>query len=227
MCFSPVVSFVAGSALTVIGVVSVREVLRRGSSARHDLVFAAIPLVFALQQLIEGVVWLSLDTNFCSPESAVMLNSISTYAYLVFAFLLWPILIPFAVLLMERQAWRQRVLGVLSGIGIAVSAYLTYFMLTSPVSSEIFGHSLRYIVGNTAASFMSAFWYLLATIGAYLLSSHVRIKWLGVFHAVSMLAAYWFWTATWYSVWCLFAAVLSVGVLWQVCSPISGRRRKK
>lgn len=216
MCFSPVASFIASGALSVIGVASIQSVLRRGTKARGELVFASIPLVFAAQQLVEGVVWLSFGASFCSVETAALINSVSTYLYLVFAFLLWPILVPFAVLLMEKDVWRQRLLGVLSGIGIAVSSYLLYHVLYQPVSSEIFGHSIRYTVGNTASSVASAMWYVLATCGAYLLSSHSRVRWFGVFYIVALAIAYHFWNATWYSVWCFFSAALSVGVVWHV-----------
>ena len=52
MCFSASVSFVAGTSLLAAGAVTVRK-------ARHkdELPFAAIPLLFGVQQLVEGVIW--------------------------------------------------------------------------------------------------------------------------------------------------------------------------
>lgn len=55
MCFSTTASFVAGTFLTVIGVASVKKVKGPG-----QLMFAVIPLVFAVQQFSEGFVWMSL-----------------------------------------------------------------------------------------------------------------------------------------------------------------------
>lgn len=51
MCFSAPVSFSAGAVL-----------LGLGSAKRpRELPFAAIPLLFAIQQLSEGVIWLTFS----------------------------------------------------------------------------------------------------------------------------------------------------------------------
>ncbi|MCW2764198.1 MAG: hypothetical protein JWO11_157, partial [Nocardioides sp.] len=52
MCFSVEADLVAGVALLPVGVLALREV-------RHprEVPFAALPLLFALHQLVEAVVW--------------------------------------------------------------------------------------------------------------------------------------------------------------------------
>ena len=54
MCFSASASFVAGVSLTAIGVATVRKA--EGPAERP---FAMIPLLFGIQQLTEGVIWLT------------------------------------------------------------------------------------------------------------------------------------------------------------------------
>ena len=54
MCFSATASLTAGTFLLGVGVMTTRMARTGG-----DRVYAAIPLLFAIQQLTEGVVWLS------------------------------------------------------------------------------------------------------------------------------------------------------------------------
>ena len=57
MCFSAYASFVAGSALLVVGAVTVVK-----AQQKRELPYAAIPLLFAVQQLIEGAIWLTFGS---------------------------------------------------------------------------------------------------------------------------------------------------------------------
>jgi len=54
MCYSATASFVAGGGLTVVGLMTLRR-----TTNRAELPLAAIPLLFGVQQLVEGVIWLS------------------------------------------------------------------------------------------------------------------------------------------------------------------------
>ena len=51
MCFSAPASFIAGTALSAIGLVALRNTRKR-----TEVPFAMIPLLFGIQQLIEGVI---------------------------------------------------------------------------------------------------------------------------------------------------------------------------
>ena len=54
MCFSATASFIAGTGLSVLGVATLRATRRK-----EEIPFAAIPLLFGFQQIVEGVLWLS------------------------------------------------------------------------------------------------------------------------------------------------------------------------
>lgn len=58
MCFSAGASFAAGTALSIVGVLTVRN-----SRGARELPLALIPLLFGVQQLTEGVLCLSLNTS--------------------------------------------------------------------------------------------------------------------------------------------------------------------
>ncbi len=68
MCFSATASFIAGSALSAGGIVTLRMTARRA-----EIPFAMIPLLFGVQQLIEGMVWLSLANGPPWPNTATLL----------------------------------------------------------------------------------------------------------------------------------------------------------
>ena len=55
MCFSAPASFVAAAVTGAVGVAAMMRVHRR-----EELPLAAMPLFFAVQQAIEGFLWLSL-----------------------------------------------------------------------------------------------------------------------------------------------------------------------
>jgi len=56
MCFSATANFVGSRVLGAVGVVTLTKVKHR-----RELLFAALPMLFAVHQFIEGFVWLGLD----------------------------------------------------------------------------------------------------------------------------------------------------------------------
>ena len=56
MCFSATANFVGSGLLGAVGVVTLTKVKHR-----RELLFAALPTLFAIHQFIEGFVWLGLD----------------------------------------------------------------------------------------------------------------------------------------------------------------------
>src|SRR5690606_11606210 len=99
MCFSATASFVAGGSLAAIGVATVTKAERRS-----ELPFATIPLLFGIQQIVEGVIWLTFHND------APLLQHTMTDVYAVFSHVLWPIYVPFAIRFLEIVPWRRRVL---------------------------------------------------------------------------------------------------------------------
>lgn len=133
MCFFAPASFLAGTALTAVGVAT----LRLASRPSH-LQFAAIPLLFGLQQLIEGLIWLSFR------DASQWPNPPLTFIYSLFSHVLWPIYVPFAVRLLETVPWRRNALAVLQIAGIAVGLYLLYFLVQFPITSRVAGNHIVY-----------------------------------------------------------------------------------
>ena len=113
MCFSATASFAAGAFLLGLGTLTLKSARRP-----REIPFAAIPLLFAIQQLTEGVVWLSFR------DEAPLLNTAMTHVFSFFSHVLWPIYVPIAVLLIEPPGRRRQALLAFVAAGLAVGAYL-------------------------------------------------------------------------------------------------------
>ena len=201
MCFSATASFTAGAALLGVGAVTVSRVRRPA-----ELPFAMIPGLFAVQQLIEGALWLTFSAQASGP------NSVLTHAYSFFSHVLWPIYVPIAVLLLEPEAWRRKVLAGIGLAGAAVGLYLLYFLITEPIVSEVVDKHIRYDSPHFYVAAVVSL-YVLATCVSSFVSSCNTIRLFGVATFVALLAAYAFYAYWFISVWCFFAAVLSAIVL--------------
>ena len=55
MCFSASISFTTAAVLTVAGVITLKN-----TSNKKEYILASFPLIFALQQFVEGLSWLYL-----------------------------------------------------------------------------------------------------------------------------------------------------------------------
>lgn len=201
MCFSATASFVAGASLSAIGVATLQRVGRA-----KEVPFALIPLLFGIQQLIEGALWLSF--RFDAP----LLNAASTYAFSVFSHTLWPIFVPFSVGLLEPVAWRRHAIFVFQLIGFGIGLYLLYFLIKYPVTAVAKEHIVY--VSPHFYQVPSMLLYLAATCVISFFSSHRLVNIFGALSLLFFFVAYWFYTEALFSVWCFFAAVLSAMIYW-------------
>ncbi len=200
MCFSATASFTAGAFLLGLSIVTMRYVRQP-----RELPFAAIPLLFAVQQLSEGVVWLSFKYD------ALQLNAIMTQFYSFFSHVLWPVYVPVAVYLLEPPGMRRRSLQMLALAGLAVGAYLLYSMIVYPIVSRPIGDHVVYLAPHFFPLVAMSL-YLISVTASLLLSSHKVVKVFGALALLSFMAAYYFYAKWFISVWCFFAALMSAVV---------------
>lgn len=204
MCFSAPASFTASAALLIIGVIAIRK-----ASTTPQRVLAGVPLLFSVQQFSEGLLWLSL-----SAPGHEHWHHASMYIFLVFAQVIWPSYVPFFVLLPERHPIRKRILRFLLATGIGTSLYLSYCLLLYPVSAVIDGYHIRYDLdfplGNKWHSGIS---YIIAAVFSPFISSSKHLRFIGALLLGSYLVTRIFYHDYLISVWCYFAAVLSLTIL--------------
>jgi len=198
MCFSATASFVAGASLSVIGVATLKTVKRQS-----EIPFAMIPLLFGIQQLTEGVIWLTFSRD------APLLQQTMTYVYSGFSHVLWPIYVPFAIGILEAVRWRKNALAGFEVAGLTVGLYLLYFIVTAPVVAQVVGRHIEYVSPHFYVPPMIVL-YLAATCVSAFFSSHKFVNLFGALALVSFIAAYVIYAHALVSVWCFFAALLSI-----------------
>ncbi|MFE3941777.1 DUF6629 family protein [Streptomyces sp. NPDC059118] len=195
MCWSATADLVAGTGIAAIGVACVARVRRA-----RDLPLAALPLLLGAHQIIESVIWRSGG----GPGPA-------TLAWAVIALPLLPLWVPLGVLCAAPPHARRRLLLPVAA-GIATAVPLAYCLATRPVTAEVRGHTLGYAIDLPHSAPLVA-GYLLATIGALLLSGDRVLGRLGVLAAAGAAVCAALWRLEFVSTWCAFAAVCSVVLL--------------
>lgn len=200
MCFSATASFIAGGVLATLGGIT----LKQATTAR-ELPFASIPLLFGIQQTIEGVVWLSFGHS--------SIHSIATYAYGMFSNVLWPLFVPLAVLLLEKDPERKKIIRRFAFLGVAISLYLLYFIITGGITSEILNNCIAY---HSPVVFLypAVVLYLVAICGSCLYSSYKTVNMFGIVAFVSATITAVLFLEMFLSVWCFFSAILSIIICW-------------
>jgi hypothetical protein len=201
MCFSAGASFGASAVLSVIGVATIKK-----TQSFSQIPFASIPLIFAIQQFSEGFVWLSL----LNPDFATI-EKLSTYMFLVFAQIVWPIWVPLAITLMEKDAKRKKLLKLFIGIGLVVSSYFAHRLITCGAHANIHGLHVAYkqVFPDSLARVADVL-YGLATIAAIFLSKVKRMWTFGLAASIAYIVTAIFYTNYILSVWCFFSAIMSV-----------------
>ena len=84
-----------------------------------------------------------------------------------------------------------------------------YFMLNTSIISQVVNKSIIYTMPAQYGVLLVGM-HLVATCVSGLFSSHKIINIFGVLIGVSFALTYYFFTASYVSVWCFFSAVLSV-----------------
>lgn len=216
MCFSATASFVTAAALTPVGVLAVTMANRRDAGRWLPLAF--LPLLFAMQQALEGIVWLGLDHG-----ASVLALRPASLAYLGFAFALWPIWMPWCTLRLaagHAAAWQRRLTRLLWGMGCLMAVLLWLpLLLDSRLISPIVRHgSIDYQVrlpwAESVNHLVVTLIYGLIICLPLLLNDCRRLRWLAVALVVSFAITQLAFLYAFSSVWCFFSALLSVLVIW-------------
>lgn len=204
MCFSATASFVSSGVIAVIGVATLRHVREP-----RALLFAAVPLLFALHQFCEGLVWLGLDGKI----GKVALDHVA-FLFTLYAQGILPLLMPLAVVLMEPPGRRRSIILGLTGVGALVFVWDVTGLIAYPTHTFIDFQSISYrnpATGNLVVSGL----YILATCGALLLSTHRVVRWYGVLNVIGLTIVQIVRDYAFASVWCFYAALLSIMIYWQ------------
>lgn len=198
MCFSAPASFAAAAIIVVAGGATLLQ-----RPARSELAFAAIPLIFAAHQTIEGFIWLSVIKGESPPDVLVG-------AYLFIAKAWWPAYAPLSILLFERGRQRRQGLVALFLAGAVVSVHVSGQLLRQEYSVEAVANGLRYASGDVEDPVVGL--YVLTTVAPFLMSRHRYVFAFGIAVLFGAVATELFFSHAGASAWCFFAAMASLFV---------------
>ena len=199
MCFGPEASFSSGALLVVVGVATLSKVEKK-----QEILFAAIPLIFGLHQIIEGFLWLTLE-NGGSPDTQKWL----AFGFLIVAFFLWPIYAPLSVYLIENSKRRRSFMVPIIILGVGVAGYLLFTILWNGHSATIVNSCIYYDFYLPFSEIDLTFLYVTAAFGATLLSSERSVILIGLVNLIFCGLTTLIYYKTFISVWCFFASLLS------------------
>jgi uncharacterized protein DUF6629 len=174
---------------------------------RRELLFAALPTLFAIHQFIEGFVWLGLD-GILSPAVAHNMGA----AFMLYAQGLLPFLLPLSVLLFEPNAKSRRRMLPFAVLGGATALYILWALTAYSLQVYVRGNSIVYVnqaTNHTAVALL----YVIATCGSLFFS---KIRMMIVFGAANLAILLLVLQVKRYaftSLWCAYAAVASVIIL--------------
>ncbi|MGB7147601.1 MAG: DUF6629 family protein [Terriglobales bacterium] len=202
MCFSATANFVGSGVLGAIGVVTLTKVKHR-----RELLFASLPILFAIHQFMEGFVWLGLD-GILSPAVAHDTGA----AFMLYAQGLLPFLLPLSVLLFEPDRKSRQSMAPFVVLGLGTTLYILWALTAFPLQLYVRQNTIVYI--NQATNNMAvAVLYVIATCGSLFFS---KIKMMVVFGAANLailLIVMAFKRYAFTSLWCAYAAIASIIIL--------------
>lgn len=200
MCFSAEASFTVAA---VVGSVGCYLVYKFWNDKRRFL--AMIPLFFAIQQFCEGVVWVALNTNHY-PD---FFSSLAQYTYMFFAYLFWPIWMPFAFMWAEREPLRRAYIALFVFLGSLIFIFDGYQLLVYGAENvKIMGRNITY----GESPLLRQLGYLFVTVSAYFISSIPKMWIIGTGLILAFIVSELIFPHAFASVWCFTAAIVTAGL---------------
>lgn len=215
MCFSAAASFTAAGLLIPFGVASLKGCQRGGDPSLRPL--ATIPLLFATQQALEGLIWLDFGNSSASPWRTPL-----SLAYLFFAYALWPAWIPWSALaaaaspLAPTRTMLLRLLLAAGGL-LGLVLWLPLLMAPGRAGPVVLAGSLHYgvvdFLQGTPLAHTGPAIYLMFIALPLLLVPRGSVRLFALSLTLAALVAQLWWQYAYTSVWCFFSALLSLQLL--------------
>jgi hypothetical protein len=206
MCFSATASYSLSGVLGVIGAASITR-----ATSPSTRLFAAIPLLFGLQQFAEGTVWATMDL----PAHAAI-HRMAIMAFLSLALVVWPLWAPLSLWFLEPSNMRRRVLIIFFSLGAVIAVVGGSLLMRWQPIAVVAGRSIDYQhaeMGIRIPEFVLLLAYAIPTVASFFVSTRPMVRTIGITLAISLVIAFTIQREALTSVWCFFAAVLSGMIL--------------
>ena len=216
MCFSASVSYSSSAVLVATGLYAIKQAGRLPAPYR---MWAAIPVFFGIQQAFEGRVWQMLDAG---DAQAAVPYAVGFHFFSHFLWLWWLGLSSYVI---EPGKMRKMLIGGCTVFGAFAGTLVFAVMLSHPewMTVAVREHSIVYKFSvpyrdSIHLPLTPAALYALTVLVPLLLSSHRQIKIFGGLIVLSSVLASEIYGYAYISVWCFFAALLSLYLVYMIRS---------
>ena len=210
MCFSAEASFTAAALLVPTGALS----MARAYQTDHRYVpIAAVPLLFGLQQALEGAIWVANGNAFLVEHFSL--------AYMFFSWLAWPVWVPFSAYFLESERRKPLylVLAIVGGM-LGAAQYFPYFAhegwLTTRFLPRVISYEGKELFDYVIGRHITYTIYVAVVVGSLVLSRDVNVRIFGLLVAAVLVITYLFFSYAYISVFCFGAALMSFYLVWMI-----------
>lgn len=221
MCFSATASFTTAAILIPSGIYCLKEA---NQLDKHFWAFSMFPFMFGLQQLLEGGVWLALMNDNANSAHAFALG------FLLFSHVFWLGWVPYSAYLTESSVSLKKGFKLLSFIGIFFGLIIFVPLLFNPewLTASIINDSIYYKLTLISDFYVQqpvqiAF-YAAIILVPLLLSSDRYHNILGFMILISGILTWIFYSWVFVSVWCYFAAIISLYIFYIIARCVNATR---
>jgi len=210
MCFSATASFSAATVLIPVGVYCVKKAT---SLNKPYWLIALLPLGFGVQQVFEGFVWLALESGGGGEPRFPALG------FLFFSHLFWLFWVPLACYAVESISLKKKIilffviLGTLHGLLMYIPLWIHPDWLLVELVQGSIDYKATLVHDDYMPRIVVRALYAVIILLALLISSDRYVRIFGAIIALSVAVASYFFGYAFISIWCYFAAVLSLYIL--------------
>lgn len=209
MCFSATASFTASAVLVPAGLYCLKE-------ARHAekpyWLLAVMPLLFGIQQLFEGQLWLAVAADDVLAQKHYALG------FMFFSHFFWLFWIPLLCYFLDDVEWRKRVFLALAVVGamFGASMYWPVLINDSWLNVVLVKHTITYdarlIYDDVMPEIIPRVVYAIIVIMPLLMSGEKILRVFGWIITATVIGTAWIFSHAYVSNWCFFAAIGSLYV---------------
>jgi len=166
-----------------------------------------------VHQFVEAVVWRSVAHPFEGAEAF-------RYLYTIIAFMVWPVLTPFAATLAETDPDRKLLWTSMFYGGSLLAFYLAMQLAGADgIEFSIVKHSLAYDPGFARPPLIVDLLYLIFAVAPFFAFDNRALRLFGAVVLAAFVYALAHNRAAWYSVWCISAAIFSLILSFAIREP--------
>jgi len=221
MCFSATASFAAAAVLIPAGAYCIKK---SSELSQPYWALAMLPMLFGLQQLLEGGVWVTLQSGEAAYTHGFALG------FLLFSHVFWLCWVPYSSYLTELSPRLRRLFLLIAAFGLLFGVFMYVPLLFNAdwLTVSIVKHSIRYELKLVFDSFVSqrlvTAVYAAVILVPLMLSSDAYHRMLGALVLLSGLVTGVFFGWVFISVWCYFAALISLYIFFMIYRSVTAKR---